>query len=85
MWGTTGTKVGLIKRVLESEKVAPAEAIYIGDMLEDYRIARETGVLFVGRMNTESFDGLNIPLFPDFIGIKAWVQAKLDEGERISQ
>lgn len=73
-----GNKIDFIGRILEDEGAKPAEAIYIGDMIDDYRIAKETGVQFIGRRNTESFDGLDIPHFLDFVGIKEWIQDKIN-------
>ena len=74
VWGTPGTKVDFVKKAIVSEKANPKEAIYIGDMREDYGIAKKVGVQFVGRKNVESFVGFNIPVFLDMIGINKWVQ-----------
>jgi len=80
VWGRPpGNKVDFIKRALENENANPGEAIYIGDMREDYRIAKKVGIRFVGRKNVESFDGFNIPVFPDMVRIKEWVQDKIKE------
>lgn len=79
VWGTPRTKVDLIKKALANEKANPEEAIYIGDMKEDYRIAKNVDVQFVGRRNVENFDGLNIPIFPDMRGIRKWVQDKIED------
>lgn len=62
VWGNPpGNKVDFIERALKNEKAKVEEAVYIGDMREDFEIAQRTGILFVGRRNKESFDGLNIP------------------------
>lgn len=79
VWGTPGTKVDLIKKALVSENAKPVETIYVGDMVEDYRIAKNVGVQFVGRRNVESFDAFNIPIFPDMTGIRKWVQDKIED------
>jgi len=76
IWGVPNIKVDAIRVILENEKASPSEAIYVGDMVEDFKVAQKAGVVFVGRKNKESFDGLNIPEFHDFSGIKGWVQGK---------
>ena len=75
VWGIPpGDKVGYIRRALEIEKAKPIECVYVGDMLEDFRIAQRAGVTFVGRENTESFAGLDAPVFPDMTGIMEWIK-----------
>ena len=77
MWGSPpGNKVDFIKRALENEKAKVQEAVYIGDMVEDFRIAQRIGVMFVGRRDKESFGSLNIPEFPDMLGIIEWIKNK---------
>lgn len=80
VWGSSpGNKVDFIKRAIENENVKAEEVVYIGDMVEDFKIAQKTGVLFVGRKNVESFAGFSIPVFPDLVGIKEWVQNKIGD------
>ncbi len=75
VWGTPpGNKLKFINRALKIEKAKPAEALYIGDMVEDFRVAQETGVAFVGRRYAESFDGLDVPVFPNMEGIIEWIK-----------
>jgi len=79
VWGSPpGSKIDFVKQALQDENIHPEEAIYIGDMIEDYKVAQKTGVQFVGRKNVESFDGFNIPVFPDMIGIQEWLKNKTD-------
>lgn len=79
VWGNPpGNKVDFIERALKNEKAKVEEAVYIGDMREDFEIAQRTGILFVGRRNKESFDGLNIPEFPDMVGIMEWIKNKAE-------
>lgn len=80
VWGTPGTKQEFVKKALENENANSEEAIYIGDMIEDYGVAQKTGVQFIGRENVESLDGFNIPVFPDMRGIKEWIQNKIEGG-----
>lgn len=79
VWGNPpGNKVDCIKRALKNENAKVEEAVYIGDMREDFEVAQRTGVLFVARRNRESFDGLSIPEFPDMVGIMEWIKNKTE-------
>lgn len=74
VWGTPpGNKIEFIHNILKKENAKPTEAVYIGDMLKDFEIAKKTGVFFIGRKNKESFDGLNVPQYTDFSGIIQWL------------
>ena len=79
VWGAPpGTKADFLRKALQAENARPEEAVYVGDMIADSQVAQETGVTFVGRQNTESFKGLNIPVFPDLFGVKQWLVARMD-------
>jgi len=71
-----GNKVDFINKAIENEHAKPNEAIYIGDMMEDYNIAKKTGVFFIGRRNIESFDNLDIPQFSNLKEIKKWIMSR---------
>ena len=78
IWGSPpGTKEQFIKNALQAEDCKPPEAIYIGDMLDDLKLAQTTGTLFVGRELKESFEKFDIPTFPDLRGIMEWVQYRI--------
>lgn len=80
VWGAPPeTKVEFIRKALQVENSKSEEAIYVGDMLEDFRIAQATGVVFVGRQNSESFEGLDIPAFPNLIDIMEWIEERIDK------
>jgi phosphoglycolate phosphatase-like HAD superfamily hydrolase len=69
-----GNKIDYIKNILSSENIKPNEAIYIGDMLKDFEIAQETGVLFIGRESNGIFNGLDIPKYSNFKDITKWFE-----------
>jgi phosphoglycolate phosphatase-like HAD superfamily hydrolase len=78
IYGTPpGNKIDFIKEILQNENIKPEEAVYIGDMIKDYNIAKTVGVLFIGRRNKESFDGLNVPQYTNFNGISKWLQNRV--------
>ncbi len=68
-----GNKIDFITTALQNEQATPSEAIYIGDMREDYAVAQKTGVFFIGRKNIEMFDELHVPNFPTLTQIKDWI------------
>jgi len=72
-----GNKVEHIIKALGNEKANPKEAISIGDMIEDYRVAQKTGVQFVGRKSIEDFGEIDAPIFPDMKGVKKWIEDKI--------
>jgi HAD superfamily hydrolase (TIGR01549 family) len=71
--GAPGKKPDHIKMILSMDYLIPAGAIYIGDMNEDLKAARETGLFFVGRQNTEIFEDEMVVSFPDLYGIMSWI------------
>ncbi len=81
MYGFPCKKYDVIHRVMSAEKVNPGAIAYIGDSREDYKVARETGVFFIGRMNEESFDNLGIPVYQDLFGVKTHLQRMIDGNE----
>lgn len=68
-----GNKKEFIEDILEKEDIQPKETVYIGDMIGDYKVADETNINFIGRINVESFDEFNIPNFKDMFMIKDWL------------
>ena len=72
-----GTKIGYISNALKNEGAKPDEAVYIGDMIEDYKIAHAAGVQFIGRRSIEYFGNIDVPVFSDMLEIKKWVQYEL--------
>ena len=57
-------KVDAVRGILERERIAPAQALLIGDSLSDYEVARCVGVEFLGR-GSDSFGQETFPVVPD--------------------
>jgi phosphoglycolate phosphatase-like HAD superfamily hydrolase len=70
-------KLDAIRAVLAREKLLPAEVIFVGDSVSDYRTAMETGLEFVGRGSGLPFDGINIKLYRDLYEIADVVRQRL--------
>jgi len=78
VWGNPNTKIDAISIILKSEKIKPTKAVYVGDRVGDFEIAQKVGVPFIGRRNKESFEGFNVSEFPDLIGVRRWLQGKIE-------
>ena len=73
--GTPRTKTEIIQDILERRHIAPAEMPFIGDAINDYKAAIQTGLPFYGRV---PFGAVNpfpsdIPVFPDLIELEHYL------------
>lgn len=75
IWGVPN-KIEYIKRALKKETSKPQEAIFIGDMVDDYLAAKMAGVQFIGRRSVQSFEEFKIPIFSNLIEIKKYILSK---------
>jgi phosphoglycolate phosphatase-like HAD superfamily hydrolase len=64
-------KPAVIRDVMSRGKVSPTELVFIGDSPEDLEAARGAGIPFIGRQSGKWADGIDAPLFNDFIGIRS--------------
>jgi len=81
LYGTPWDKCDVVREVMLKEKVDPNAVVCVGDSKEDYKVARETGVLFIGRINEEPFDNLAVPAYKDLFGVKAHLQRMMNGNE----
>ncbi len=67
IYGAPTAKKDAVRVTLEKEKVKPAQALYVGDALSDYRAASENGVFFVARIdgNETLFKDIDCPRIKD--------------------
>jgi len=68
-----GSKYELMLKVLDLESMKPSDAIYIGDMMEDYRVAQSAGVMFVGKKGVENFGKKGVISFDRLSEIKNFI------------
>jgi len=68
-----GSKYEHILNVLEIECVQSSDSIYIGDMMEDYRIAQSVGVKFIGKNGIENFEKDDIISFNKLSDIRNFI------------
>lgn len=70
------TKEEAIKDILARESIASGEVLYIGDSLEDLRVSRESGVVFIARQNEEDFTGHLKEVFTNMDIITEYLKGK---------
>lgn len=80
VFGAPQSKTEAIKNLLAHEGLPPEHAVFIGDSVEDYRVALEVGTRFIARQNKESFARANIPVFPDMAAIHGFLAYEVSRG-----
>jgi phosphoglycolate phosphatase-like HAD superfamily hydrolase len=76
-FGSPTAKLDHARRILSREGASPLAAIYVGDSVEDYRVARALGMPFIGRRNKEKLEEVEGPVYADLVGVSADVSARL--------
>lgn len=56
IYGAPTPKIRMFSDLIEKEKVAPNEVLFIGDSPEDYQVAGEGGLLFLARTSEHNLD-----------------------------
>jgi len=77
VFGHPVKKREVIERAQRTHHLAPQQVLYVGDSLEDWNVAREAGVDFIGRRNKEPFPENRIPVFDDLVGIADNVKSRI--------
>ncbi len=71
-------KADAIREILQREQLSPAEVVFVGDALSDYRVATEAELTFLGRNSGLPFDGLKLRLYEDLYEIgdllRTWIK-----------
>ena len=68
IYGASWSKVDAICDVLARERLAPSDAIFVGDTVEDQKSATRAGVAFIGRDSGKPF-GPDVTIYPDLRGV----------------
>jgi len=71
----------VVRKIMTEERLTPEDIAYVGDSHEDYKVAHETGIIFVARLNEEPFDTRGIPAYQDLTGVKKYLE-KMVNGKR---
>lgn len=77
VYGSPETKPDHVRRILAREATAPGEALYVGDSVEDYRVARSLGIPFIGRRNQEDLADVLGPVYRDLAGVAGEIEDRL--------
>jgi phosphoglycolate phosphatase-like HAD superfamily hydrolase len=56
VYGTPRTKVDICRMILQQNQLSPQDAVFIGDSLSDYQVARQCGTHFIARIANNSKD-----------------------------
>lgn len=78
IYGNPWGKTEAISEIMREEKVSPEAVVYIGDTIDDYKVADQLELLFVGRINQQSFDGLEISAYDDMSQVMACIQGMVE-------
>lgn len=69
IFGHPMPKTEAIAAALERERVAPSEAVFIGDARADLAAAKLAGVEFIGRGDAGAFDGEAVEVYGDLVAV----------------
>jgi len=78
VWGTPTEKPAILTGILDGHRLAPAEVLFIGDGMSDYKAAAVTGVSFLARDTPalhEEWERLGVRRAPDLTDLPARVAA----------
>ena len=68
IYGASWSKEDAIRDVLARERLAPSDAIFVGDTVEDQKSATRAGVAFIGRDSGKPF-GPDVTFYPNLRGV----------------
>lgn len=76
VYGAPSVKSTVLHEVLQKERVAAADSIFIGDSVEDWRAAEQAGVPFLGKGTSPTFGRFDGPVVQDLTEAQAWITAR---------
>ena len=59
IYGSPEPKSSIVRKILQDNDLKPLEIVFVGDATSDLSTARENGVNFIARMNSENLDMMN--------------------------
>lgn len=77
-YGAPMSKKAAFKCITTDKKLIPRDILYIGDSLEDYTVAKEVGLCFIGRKSNYDFKGLEIESYENLFEVKSYILKKYD-------
>jgi phosphoglycolate phosphatase-like HAD superfamily hydrolase len=76
VWGTPRTKPEILRDVLARHELAPGAALMVGDAMNDYQSAQETGLRFLARETGSTFAGMAVEKVGDMKEMAAWLEGE---------
>lgn len=73
VYGAPMPKKEMFRDVIQREAILPKELLFIGDSIEDYKVAEESGISFIGRISDYDFKGLKVKSFKTMSEIKSYI------------
>ena len=81
IYGSPATKAALIKAILDKNKIAPDQVVFVGDSINDYTGALETGIRFIGRIHSRypsPFESVHLEAeIRDLTELDTWVKKQI--------
>jgi phosphoglycolate phosphatase-like HAD superfamily hydrolase len=74
VWGTPRTKPEILRDVLARHELAAGAVLMVGDAMNDYQSAQETGVRFLARETDSVFAGLAVDKVRDMDEMRVWLE-----------
>ncbi len=79
VWGTPRTKPEILRDVLARHELAAGSVLMVGDAMNDYQSAQETGLRFLARETGSVFQGLTVDKVRDLNEMRAWLEQADDK------
>lgn len=73
IYGAPMPKQEIFKDVIQKEQIRLQEVVFIGDSPEDYQVAKEAGIFFIGRMSDAQLTNPSIKIFSNVAEIKTYL------------
>lgn len=73
IYGAPVEKIKMLEDIIHKENILSGEALFIGDSIEDYQVAQESGINFVAKLSDNELEGLRVAKFKRFKDITSFI------------
>lgn len=80
IYGAPDVKAKIFADIIKAEAICPKDLLFIGDSKEDYDVADDLGLKFIGKMNGDKFQGIKLDGFKDLFKMKSFILTKHIKG-----
>lgn len=83
IFGSPPAKKMIFSQILEDWNLEPADTVFVGDSMTDFRQAYSLGIPFIGRLGPEgeNFQGINVPTITDMSQLNCLLDLISDKNE----